>query len=197
MKENPGSFIHNYNNTERHYSMQIADNLIHFELHGTDGEAHSSHQYDDKKALVIIFTCNHCPYARAYVSRIARLVDNYESRGVGFFAISSNDVVQYPADSLENMHEVGKLMHLNGHYLYDESQEVARAYGAQRTPEVFVFDVNRKLAYHGAIDNNWEHADKVTETYVANALDLLLQGKEPTIKETPAVGCTIKWKPAM
>lgn len=197
MKVNTGSFIHIYNNTETQSTMQIADELIHFKLHGTDGEIHSSHIHDDKKALVVIFTCNHCPYARAYVSRIARLVDKFEPQGVGFFAISANDVVQYPSDSLENMHEVGKLMHMNGNYLYDESQEVAHSFGAQRTPEVFIFDINKKLAYHGAIDNNWEDADKATEHYVANALSFLLQGKEPAVKETPAVGCSIKWKPAL
>ncbi len=177
--------------------MQLGQTLPSFALHATDGEIRKSDDFSGKAASVIIFTCNHCPYARAYVSRIARLVDKYENEPVLFYTISSNDVLLYPLDSFENMIDMGRLMHLHGKYLWDESQETAHAFGAQRTPEVFAFNGEQKLVYHGAIDNNWEHADQVTAHYLQDGIDAVLQNKQPAVQETNAIGCSIKWKPAV
>lgn len=175
--------------------MQLGNHLPDFALTATDGNTRKSDDFADKAALVIIFTCNHCPYARAYVSRIARLVDKYEKEPILFYAISSNDVLLYPMDSFENMIDMGKLMHLHGRYLYDESQAIARSFGAQRTPEAFVFNSVKKLVYQGAIDDNWEHAEKVTQPHLQQAIDALLNNQNIPLAETRAVGCTIKWKP--
>jgi thiol-disulfide isomerase/thioredoxin len=149
--------------------------------------------------VVIIFTCNHCPYARAYIERIARLVTEYEKRNVGFFAISANDVSKYPEDSFENMIPMGKQLNLDGKYLYDESQQVAKAFSAERTPEVYVFNRHNRLVYHGLIDDNanYKMPQEVRHTYLKDALDAVLAGKEVIEKDTKAIGCTIKWKPEM
>jgi len=176
--------------------MQLNDLLPDFTLKGTDNQLHSTSDYAGKDAVVIIFTCNHCPYARAYVERISKLVADFEKRNVGFFAISANDVINYPEDSFEKMIPMGKLLNLDGKYLYDESQDVAKAFGAQRTPEVFIFDRQRRLVYHGAIDDNYENPQAVKQAYVVNALESVLSGKEVPLKETKPIGCTIKWKPA-
>lgn len=175
--------------------MQSVSKLPSFSLHATNGDIRNSDELLGKTASVVIFTCNHCPYARAYVSRIARLVDKYEKNNILFYAISSNDVVSYPMDSFENMIDMGKLMHLHGKYLYDETQEVAKAFGAQRTPEAYVFDKEGILLYHGAIDDNWEKANEVNHHYLEDALNAAINGSSISITETPAVGCTIKWKP--
>jgi len=174
--------------------MKINDPLPTFELKGTDGQMHHSAEANGKKATVVIFTCNHCPYARAYVNRIAQIADEYTPKGVAFFAINSNDPQRYPQDSFDNMIPMGHELHLHGRYLFDETQNIARAFGAERTPEVFAFDANHRLVYHGAIDDNWEHPKKVTLHYLKEALDALLSGKEVPRSDTQQVGCTVKWK---
>jgi len=174
--------------------MQLNDMLPQFALKGTDGNMHSTKDYDGKDAVAIIFTCNHCPYARAYIERISKLVSDYKDR-VRFFAINANDVKQYPEDSFENMIPMAKKLNLDGRYLYDESQEIARTFAAQRTPEVFIFNKERKLVYHGAIDDNYENPNAVTQHYLRDALEAAINNKVVSVKETRPIGCTIKWKP--
>lgn len=177
--------------------MRLDTLLPEFTLIGTDQKMRGTNDYADKDAVVIIFTCNHCPYARAYVERISQIVSDYENKNVGFYAISSNDVSKYPEDAFEKMIPMGKLLNLDGKYLYDESQQVAKAFAAERTPEVFVFDQQKRLVYHGAIDDNADYKNprQVSKTYLKDVLDAILSGKEVPEMETPAVGCTIKWKP--
>lgn len=177
--------------------MQLNTILPDFSLKGTDGQMRSTRDYAGKDAVVIIFTCNHCPYARAYVERISRLVAEYEKRNVGFYAINANDVARYPEDSFENMIPMGKMLNLDGKYLFDESQEIARAFAAERTPEVYVFDKQRRLVYHGLIDDNANYKEprEIKRHYLREALEAVLSGKEVTVKDTKPVGCTIKWKP--
>lgn len=165
-----------------------------FSLIGTDNKVHSTDDYSSKDAIVIIFTCNHCPVAQAYVQRINKLVADYEKRNIGFYAVSANDAVKYPQDSFENMIAMGKELNLDGKYLYDETQQVAKAYGAQRTPEVYIFNKHKQLAYHGAIDDNHATPSAVKQHFVRDALDAILAGKDAPVKETKAMGCTIKWK---
>lgn len=176
--------------------MQINDLLPEFTLPGTDGKLHSTGDYATKDAVVIFFTCNHCPYARAYVERISALVADYEQRNVGFYAINPNDAVKYPEDSFENMIPMGNQLNLHGKYLYDESQQVAHIYTAQRTPEVFVFNKERRLIYHGLIDDNANYKEPrpVTRRYLRDALDATLDGTEIEEKVTQPIGCSIKWK---
>lgn len=167
---------------------------IDFTLPGVDGTDHALNDYADKAALVVVFTCNHCPYALAWEPRLLQTQADYAERGVQLIAISANDAEKYPADSFPAMQEHATRNNWNIPYLYDESQATTRAYGAERTPEVFVFDTARTLRYHGTVDDNYEEPEAVTEHYLRDALDAILAGRTPAVTETPPVGCTIKWK---
>jgi peroxiredoxin len=174
--------------------MNIGDKLIPFDLEGVDGLTHSSADYTDHKALAVIFSCNHCPYARAWEERLVQIQADYAAHGVQLVAVSANDAEKYPQDSLPAMKARAAEKGFNFPYLYDETQALARAYDAGRTPEVFLFDDQRKLRYHGAIDDNYDDPTAVQQPYLRDALDSILAGREPAISETPPVGCTIKWK---
>jgi peroxiredoxin len=144
--------------------------------------------------LIVIFSCNHCPYVKAYEGRIKDIQRDYQDRGVNVVAINSNEDIGYPEDSFDEMKKRAKAEDFNFPYLRDEDQSVARAYDATHTPEIFLFDKERKLAFHGKIDDNWQEPDKVQNNYLRNALDELLSGKEISVPETFTIGCTIKWK---
>jgi len=165
-----------------------------FKLIGVDDKTYSLNSFSDKDVLIIIFSCNHCPYVKAYEGRIKAIQKDYGSRGVAVIAINSNDDVGYPEDSFEEMKKRAKTENFNFIYLRDEDQEAARAYDASHTPEIFLFDKNRKLAFHGKIDDNWQEPEKVKNHYLRNTLDELLAGKEISVPETFTIGCTIKWK---
>jgi peroxiredoxin len=175
-------------------NLKPGDEAITFELPGVDDRRHTLTDYGDKQAVAVIFTCNHCPYAQAWEDRIVRIQDDYADRGVQVIAISANDPQKYPADSFPKMKEHAQEKGFNFPYLYDESQEVARAYGAERTPEVFLFGKDRTLLYHGAVDDNYDDPDAVTHHYLREALDAALRYEEPPVAETRPVGCTVKWK---
>ncbi|MBI1305998.1 MAG: redoxin family protein [Bacteroidetes bacterium] len=175
--------------------MNIGDKLFRFELKATDGEMYSNFSYADRTALLIVITCNHCPYARAYWDRLKKLNSRYEEDNLGIIAINPNDPQQYPEDSFENM---VKLMDGLGNpfvYAMDEDQKVAKKLGATRTPEVFLFNSKRDLVYKGAIDDSWENANSVTRVYLEDALEAALDGLEVDFPEIQPVGCSIKWKP--
>lgn len=174
--------------------MKIDDPIIGFNLPGVDGKDHSIEEYGDKKAVVVMFSCNHCPYVKAYEDRFVELQRDYKDKGVVLIAINPNDDKKYPEDSFENMKIRAREKGFNFPYLRDESQEVARAYGSERTPEVFVFDEKRALRYHGRIDDNVYEPSQVRQHYLRDALDAILRGKEVPVKDTEPVGCTIKWK---
>lgn len=146
------------------------------------------------QALIVTFTCNHCPYAQAWEDRLVQLIHDYDPQGVHMLAISSNDTAKFPADNFERMTERAIQKKFVFPYLFDETQEVGQAYGAQRTPELFIFDVTGTLRYHGAPDDNYEDEAAVTHHYAREALDDLLANHEVRTAETPPVGCTIKWK---
>ena len=165
-----------------------------FALPGVDDKRHAMADYADKAAVVVIFSCNHCPYVRAWEDRMVQIQADYAGQGVQLIAINANDAIKYPADSFPQMKERAQAKGFNFPYLYDETQEVARAYGAQRTPEVFLFDNNRALRYHGVIDDNYDDPSAVRTHYLRQALDAVLANQVPPTAETPAVGCTIKWK---
>jgi peroxiredoxin len=164
-----------------------------FDLPGVDGRNHTLEEYADAPVLVLIQSCNHCPYVLAWEGRINDLAREYADRGVRFVAINSNDAEAYPQDSFEAMVEHAREAGYVFDYLYDESQEVARALGSERTPECFVYDAERRLVYHGAVDDNRdEHA--VTQRYLRDAIEAVLAGTAPPVAETPPVGCTVKWR---
>lgn len=165
-----------------------------FSLMGVDGKTHSLSDFDDKEVLIIFFTCNHCPYAKAYEDRLITLQHDFLSKSVQFVAINSNDSEGYPEDSFENMKIRASEKNFPYPYLRDKSQEVARAYGGEVTPDCFVFDKERKLRYSGRVDDDWQDPNSVTSQDLRNAIQAALDGKEIEEPELRAVGCTIKWK---
>lgn len=163
-----------------------------FSLPAVDGAA-SLEELADKNAVVVAFSCNHCPYVMAWEDRMNEIARDYADKGVAMVAINANNEVTHPADSFERMVERAEEKEFAFAYARDESQEVARAYAAERTPEFYVLDADRKVAYHGALDDSTE-PDLATTSFLREALDAVLEGKTPATTETPAVGCTIKWK---
>lgn len=164
-----------------------------FELKGVDGKVYSLEKLNSKKGVVIIFACNHCPYVQAYEKRILNIQKDYENY-LNVIAINSNSDDNYPEDSFEKMIERSNEQGFNYYYLRDEDQSVAKAFGATHTPEIFLFDKDLKLNYHGKIDDNWQEPENVRTDYLRDAIDEMLSGKEISIPETFSIGCTIKWK---
>ena len=174
-------------------STAIAETAPAFSLPGVDGRDHSLDDYRDARALVLVQSCNHCPYVQAWEGRLIAIQRDYLDRGVRIVAISSNDAASHPGDSFEEMQARAREQGFNFDYLYDESQDIARALGSERTPEVFVFDDDGRRVYHGAIDDNRDET-AVTSHYLRDALDAVLAGTVPAVADTPAVGCTVKWR---
>ena len=173
--------------------LAINDLMPAFALPATDGTNVESALIRDP-VVCVIFTCNHCPYADAYVDRIVDLAKDFEQEGVQVVLISSNDAENYPDDSFENMKVLHTEKNFSFPYCYDESQEVAKAFGALCTPHCFVFNADRQLKYKGRIDDNWEDPSAVTEHNLHDALRALVDGNEPPVHEANAIGCSIKWK---
>ena len=165
-----------------------------FSLEGIDSKTHSLKSYSEKEIIVIIFMCNHCPYVKAVLKRIIDLQNEFIDRGVQFIGINPNDATRYPDDSLENMKIIAKENDFSFPYLIDPSQEVAKLYDAVCTPDLYVYDKNRKLVYRGRIDNNWEDSEKVTQQDLKLALENILSGEVITSEQIPSMGCSIKWK---
>jgi peroxiredoxin len=172
----------------------MGQKAIDFRLPGVDGKEHSLASFADKKLLVLIFTCNHCPYARAYEDRIIALQKDYADKSVQVIAINPNDDAGYPEDSFDNMIKRAKARGFNFPYLRDETQRTARAYGAEYTPEAYVLNAHRELCYIGRIDDNWQHPEKVHSRDLRNAIESLLNGKPVANPVTHAIGCSVKWK---
>lgn len=176
---------------------KIGDIARDFSLKNVDGKNVALADFKNAKGYIVVFTCNHCPFSKAYESRIMGLDKKYASLGYPVIAINPNDVKTVPEDSYDNMVALAKEKNYTFPYLYDESQQIASMYGAARTPHVFVIQKvngNNVVKYIGAIDNNADDANKVTAKFVENAVDALLAGKEIPLAETKAIGCTIKWK---
>jgi peroxiredoxin len=164
-----------------------------FDLPGVDGQNHSLDSYTDADVLVLVQSCNHCPYVQAWEGRLSEIASNFANRGVRVVAINSNDAGSHPEDSFDEMRKRSREQGFTFDYLYDEPQAVARALDAERTPEVFVYDRDRRLRYHGAIDDNRDETG-VSQRYLRDALGALLAGNDPPAAETPPVGCTVKWR---
>jgi len=188
---------------DEHPTLAIGSAAPDFSLPGIDGKTHTLAEYRRSKLLAVIFTCNHCPTAQLYETRIKKLVDDFQSRDVAFVAIEPNDPqaillseLGYTdvSDSLEEMKIRAAYRHFNFPYLYDgDTQSVSRAYGPKATPHVFIFDQARKLRYEGRVDDS-QRASLVKSQDARNALEALLAGRPAPVAHTPAFGCSTKWK---
>lgn len=176
---------------------QVGDTATDFQLKNVDGKMISLSDFKDAKGYIVIFDCNTCPYSKAYNDRIIALNKKYASKGFPVITINSNDPSISPGDSFDEMKSRANKKKYDFPYLFDETQEVAKAYGATNTPHVFVLSKTNgenKVAYIGAIDDNSRDASSVTRKYVEEAVDALLAGKDVANTKTKAIGCTIKWK---
>jgi len=168
-----------------------------FKLKNVDGKMVGPESYRNSRGYIVVFTCNHCPFAKLYQERMNELNAMYGPRGFPLLAVSANDADAVPEDGFEAMKQRAKEKHYNFPYLYDEQQEVARAFGAVKTPHAFVVVKEGGkwiLKYSGAIDDNGSEPGKVKTKFVAEAVDALLAGREVSVVSTKSVGCAIKWK---
>jgi peroxiredoxin len=163
-----------------------------FALPGVDGRTHRLQDYADKPVLVVVFSCNHCPYVQAFEARMVAVQRDYAAKGVQLVAINSNDEQDYPEDDVAHMVARAREQGYNFPYLRDADQKVASAYGAVCTPHVLAFDAQRKLRYQGRIEDGRDAKD-TTRRDLREALDDLLAGREVRVPETPAFGCSVKW----
>lgn len=176
------------------FELSLGEQAPYFSLPATDGKIYSLSDFASSSALVVVFTCNHCPYSRSYEERLAAIARRYQPLGVGMVGICANDAEDFPEDDFERMVEKSKLHGFPFPYLHDEQQHVARGYDAVCTPEVYVFDRKKTLIYHGMIDDNAEHPEQVKEHYLIAAIDAALAGETPQVQQTHVIGCSIKWK---
>ena len=176
----------------------VGDYAKDFKLENIDGKTVSLADYNSAKGFIVVFTCNTCPYAKAYESRIIDLDKNYAGKGFPVIAINPNDISQQPGDSMDEMKKRANSKGYTFPYLRDDSQEVAKAFGATKTPHVYLLNKESagkyKVEFIGAIDDSPNDASDVSETYVEDAINSLLSGSKPSITEKRAIGCTIKWK---
>ena len=170
---------------------KIGDIATEFSLKGTDDKIHSLKEFNEAKGYVVVFTCNHCPYSKAYEDRLIVLQKKYQPKGVEVIAINPNNPSTYESDSFENMKIRAKEKHFNFPYLLDDGQKIYPQYGATKTPHVFLLDTKRKVKYIGAIDNSTEEKN-VTKKYLEEAIESMLAGKKIKVSTTKAIGCSIK-----
>jgi peroxiredoxin len=168
--------------------------IIPFELKGIDERIYTERDFEDKDVLVLIFMCNHCPYVKAQIKRYIDFQDKHRERGIQLVAINSNDPEYYSEDSFENMKKFAEERKMNFPYLVDESQETARNYDAVCTPDIYVYDKERKLRYRGRFDDNWKEEDKVSSRDLEKAVEKILNEEEINFKQIPSMGCSIKWR---
>lgn len=176
-----------------YHELSIGSPLLDARLPDPSGKMHRLAEFTES-LLALIFMCNHCPYVRGSIGEVVELAQQYQGQ-VAFVGINANDADKYPDDSPQAMQTFVAQYGVRFPYLIDQSQEVARAYNANRTPEVFLFDQARKLRYHGRVNDTPKNPATVQEHTLEIAIRALLEGREPPHSEAPAIGCTIKWKP--
>lgn len=176
---------------------KVGDKVSDFSLKNIDETMVSLKSIANAKGVILIFTCNHCPYAKLYEERIVTIDKQFKEKGYPVVAVNPNDTKKQPEDSFDKMKERAKDKGFTFPYLIDETQEVAKAFGATKTPHVYILQKKGSdfvLKYIGAIDDNPQSADDVDEKYVEDAVNALLKGQNPPKNNTRAIGCTIKWK---
>ncbi len=174
--------------------MKIGQTMPSFSLKGVDDQIINSKDFLKGKGLVVIFSCNHCPYVQAYEDRMIALYNEFSPRGIEILVINSNEDIHYPDDSFENMKRRAKDKAFPFPYLKDESQDVAKAFGATHTPEIFLMNSDGELVYTGRIDDNWKNVDQVKSQDLKDAMNALISNEPIRKPETYTIGCTIKWK---
>ena len=178
---------------ESKVSLQTGDMAPDFELLGIDDKQHSLTNYKDYKGLLVIFICNHCPYVKAKIDAIKEIHEKFKDR-IALVGINSNDSTEYPDDSFENMKIIAQEKEIKFDYLVDGDQEIAKKYGAVCTPDPFLFDSERKLVFHGRIDNAMKPEDTATEKTMIDNIQKFLDGEKIEKDFDPSIGCSIKWK---
>ena len=178
---------------ESKVSLQTGDMAPDFELLGIDDKQHSLTNYKDYKGLLVIFMCNHCPYVKAKIDAIKEIHEKFKDR-IALVGINSNDSMEYPDDSFENMKIIAQEKEIKFDYLVDGDQEIAKKYGAVCTPDPFLFDSERKLVFHGRIDNAMKPEDTATEKTMISNIQRFLDGEKIEKDFDPSIGCSIKWK---
>ena len=173
-------------------SLKTGDNAPEFNLKGIDDQMHSLNDYS-KKGLLVIFMCNHCPFVKAKIEAIKELHGKFKD-DISIVGINSNDSVKYPDDDFESMKAVAKEKGLEIDYLVDETQEIAKKYGAVCTPDPFLFDSDKKLIFHGRIDDAMNPEAEVSEKVMINNIQKFLEGQKIEKDFDPSIGCSIKWK---
>jgi peroxiredoxin len=176
------------------YTLELGEKAFDFDLPATDGKSYSIHSFSDAKYLVIFFTCNHCPYVKGSDEVTRKTAEKYLGRGVKFVAINSNSDNTYPEDSFQHMVQRMQVQRFPWKYLRDESQAIALAYGALRTPHFFVFNEERRLVYTGRGVDNPRDISKMTVNDLDRTLDELTSGKPLSVQVTNPIGCNIKWE---
>lgn len=171
-------------------TMPMADQA----MKGVDGKEITLASVRGAKGTLVVFTCNACPWAKAWEDRIVALGNDYQKKGVGVVAVNSNDPAKVADDAYDPMKTRAREKGFTFPYVVDATSGVARAFGASRTPEAFLFDAKGALVYHGTIDDNAQEPDKVTERYLADALNAVVSGTAVAVKETKAMGCGIKFR---
>jgi peroxiredoxin len=163
-------------------------------MKNVDGKLVSIADVSGKTGTLVVFTCNHCPFAKDWEQRIVELGNSYAGRGIGVVLVNANDPAMHPDDGYTEMQARAKSRGMKMPYVVDETSAVARAFGASVTPEAFLFDKAGKLAYHGTIDDNRKEPDKVSAHYLKDALEAVVAGKKPPVAETKGLGCGIKFR---
>ena len=176
------------------FTLQIGEAAPDFNLPGVDGKDYSLAGFADAKALIVVFSCNHCPYVVGSEDRMNALYADYAPKGVAMVAINSNETENHPTDSFEHMVQEAKKKGFEFAYVRDDSQDVAKAYGGLRTPHFYVFDADRKLRYTGRMDDNPRDSGKETTRELRDALDAVLAGEDVAVPLTNPIGCNVKWK---
>lgn len=177
--------------------LKVGDKATDFKLKNIDDKTISLKDYKKDKGVVLVFTCNHCPYSVAYEDRIIALHNTYSAQGFPVLAINPNDVATVPEDSFDEMKKRASDKKFPFRYLFDDTQTTAKIYGATRTPHVYLLKNTKKgfeVAYIGAIDNSAKDEAAITEKYVEAAIAALQKGEKPAVESTKAIGCSIKWK---
>ncbi|MGI0003432.1 MAG: thioredoxin family protein [Nitrosopumilaceae archaeon] len=173
--------------------LKTGDKAPDFELLGIDNMKHRLSEYKDYKGLLVVFMCNHCPYVQAKIKALVEIYNKFKDK-IAIIGINSNDPTNYPDDSFENMKKFAKEKGIKFTYLVDETQQVAKKYGAVCTPDPFLFDQDRKLIFHGRIDNVMKPEDVATEKTMILNIEKFLYGKKIEKDFDPSMGCSIKWK---
>jgi peroxiredoxin len=176
------------------FTLEIGEKAPDFDLLGVDHIRYSLASFAGDKVLVVAFTCNHCPYVIGTEERMIDFCDEYGPRGMSLIAINSNETEKHPTDDFEHMVARAEERGFNFPYVRDKAQDVARAYGALRTPHFFVFDEHRKLRYTGRMDDNPKDEMKATTHELADAVEALLEDEEVPVEKTNPIGCNVKWK---